>query len=41
MTKIPPKPKNDQNTRDGNKSPTRGYPVWPDPNGSDFTRPDK
>ena len=27
--------------KDGNKSPTRRYPVRPDPNGSDFTRPDK
>ena len=27
--------------RDGNKSPTRGYSIWPDPNRSDFTRPDK
>ena len=27
--------------RDRNKSPTRGYPVRPNPNGSDFTQPDK
>ena len=27
--------------RDGNKSLTCGYPVQPNPNGLDFTRPDK
>ena len=27
--------------RDGNLDPTRGYPARPDPNGPDFTRPDK
>ena len=27
--------------RDDNKSLTREYPVRPDPNGSDFTQPDK
>ena len=27
--------------RDGNLDPTRGYPIRPDPNGPDFTRPDK
>ena len=28
-------------SRDGNLDPTRGYPARPDPNGSDFIRPDK
>ena len=27
--------------RDGNFYPIRGYPVWPDLNGPDFTRSDK
>ena len=27
--------------RDGNLDPARGYPARPDPNGPDFTRPDK
>ena len=27
--------------RDGNLDPTRGYLARPDPNGPDFTRPDK
>ena len=28
-------------SRDGNLYPTRGYLARPDPNGSDFTQPDK
>ena len=28
-------------SRDGNCGPIREYLAWPNPNGSDFTRPDK
>ena len=31
----------ERESRDDNLYPTRKYPARPDPNGSDFTRPDK
>ena len=37
-----PKGSNGNNTyRDGNLDPIRGYPARSDPNGPDFTQPDK